>query len=82
MKNISDSIEKFNKKCEEDRPGMIRGLVTPSDGTFVKSNTDDEYFQKWAKAVIKVRQMRDSGISLEPYQDKNGAIDLEQFFDD
>jgi hypothetical protein len=74
--NISDSIEKLNKKQQESGPGFIGCLITPEDGSFVRTNNTEDYFGKLRAAYFKAKSL---GF---PIRKEDGTVDLEDYFDE
>lgn len=76
IKNISDSLEQLNEKQRRSGPGWIGGLITEEDGSFVKSNLEQEYFEKLRNAYFTAKEM---GF---PIKREDGTVDLEDYFDE
>ena len=73
--NISDSLEELNKKQREGGPGFFGGLITPEDGSFVRTNITEEYFEKLRKAYFKAKSL---GF---PIKREDGIVNLEDYFE-
>jgi hypothetical protein len=68
-----------NGEIEEQRrggPGWIGGLITAEDGSFVKSNITEDYFEKLRKAFFIAEEM---GF---PTKNEDGMVNLEDYFDE
>ena len=75
-KNVADSLEELNEKQRKSGPGWIGGLITEEDGDFIKSNLEQEYFEKLRKAYY---------VGLEmgfPTKREDGTVNLEDYFDE
>ena len=75
-RNVADSLEQLNEEQRKGGSGWIGGLITAEDGSFVKSNLTEEYFEKLRKALIIAKEM---GF---PTKKEDGSVDLEDYFDE
>ena len=75
-KNVADSLEELNEKQRKGGPGWIGGLITAEDGSFVKSNVTEDYFEKLRKAFFIAEEM---GF---PTKNEDGMVNLEDYFDE